>query len=79
MYCMHVPGMGAVKIGQTRRSPRERARQLTNQTGFRHVVVWAQEFEDRYQAELRLHRALDRHRIRPAGQFNEYFRLGSVS
>jgi len=79
VYCMHVPGMKAVKIGLTKGDVKSRARQLFQATGFRHVPVWVQYFEDCHQTERAIHRALDKHRVRRDGAHSEYFALGGVS
>lgn len=79
VYAMHVPGMNAVKIGLTRKNVAARAHQLWDATGFRHEPVWCQHFDDPAAMERALHKALDRHRIRKTGPFNEYFRLAGAA
>lgn len=76
VYCMHVPGLKAVKIGFTRDDVRARAHQLWHQTGFRHIPVWSQWFDDGMLMERRLHKALGKHRLREDGPNREYFALG---
>jgi hypothetical protein len=78
VYILVNPAMpGMLKIGMTRRTPEERARELSRATGvpvpFR--VAFAEYVRDCERAERLIHRRLDRYR---ANQNREFFSLPLV-
>lgn len=71
VYIFNRAGEDFLKIGKTQTNPRERARQLSNETGVstQFQVVHSVYVKDMHKVETLTHKALRKHRVNPNREF----------